>query len=755
MKNAQKPETSHLGKLIKDIKKGHFVIPDFQREFDWQPWDIRDLIKSIFLDYYIGSLLLWEEANDNYKKLSCEPLYAFEGKLNPEYIVLDGQQRLTALHYVFFNPIKPLKNRKNKMYFYIDIEELAFGNEDEAFAYHTSTKKFDSIFQKTEEQYNHCLFPLFVMGEGLYEIEKWFKNFETYWKNEILKTSKEDWENEEETKENYLKRINQYIKASNTLKVQIEDLLDSYEVSYISLSKNIEIGKVCEIFTHINQKGVKLDTFDLLNAISRPKNIYLKQMYRESSNILEDNIYPGFEMKSHILMVMSILEQNYCSPKYLYYLVPNETKKIKNTEGNIEEIILIKDSETFISKWDNAVLTIDKTLKSLKNARDFGAIKSNFLPYPSIVPALSAIKDYISKTNLKNEVDIHSKIKKWYWASIFGNRYSSSVESTSTKDYLDLKKWFNDEDQELECVTDFYREYKNIDLHKEGRSSSAIYKAIFNLFILNEARDWKTFELPEYDTLDDHHIVPKSWGKNKNLGMEINTILNRAPLSSDTNRKIIRDTLPNVYLKDMFENNEDEKVFEVLQSHLISRKATSILLRNPFNTEDYREFINERKQTILQEINNRILSDKPDLPENLKIIDNDLEELELDLRNCILEKMSIYTFIEIKEQLPQHIIDKVNGRIERERKKNPSLVEEKKEDVNYWMSFSDLQELQQIITSKTSWHFFEALFVSKDKFTNELNDIANLRNSIRHSREVDKITQMKGQASILWFKQQL
>ncbi|MCH1558286.1 MAG: DUF262 domain-containing protein [Flavobacteriaceae bacterium] len=74
MKNVQKPEKIHLGKLIEEIKKGRFVIPDFQREFDWEPWDVRDLIKSIFMDYYIGTLLLWEGNSENYQKLACAPL---------------------------------------------------------------------------------------------------------------------------------------------------------------------------------------------------------------------------------------------------------------------------------------------------------------------------------------------------------------------------------------------------------------------------------------------------------------------------------------------------------------------------------------------------------------------------------------------------------------------------------------------------------------------------------------------------------
>jgi uncharacterized protein with ParB-like and HNH nuclease domain len=55
MKNVSKPEKIHLGSLVEALKKGHFVIPDFQRDLEWKPWDVLDLIKSIFMDYYIGT----------------------------------------------------------------------------------------------------------------------------------------------------------------------------------------------------------------------------------------------------------------------------------------------------------------------------------------------------------------------------------------------------------------------------------------------------------------------------------------------------------------------------------------------------------------------------------------------------------------------------------------------------------------------------------------------------------------------------
>ncbi len=60
MKNEQTPLNISLGNLIGFLREGNYVIPDFQRAFEWNPWDVNDLLKSIFTDYYIGTISIWE-----------------------------------------------------------------------------------------------------------------------------------------------------------------------------------------------------------------------------------------------------------------------------------------------------------------------------------------------------------------------------------------------------------------------------------------------------------------------------------------------------------------------------------------------------------------------------------------------------------------------------------------------------------------------------------------------------------------------
>ena len=72
MKNVEKADRVHLGSLIDSLKKGHYVIPDFQRDFEWAPWDVLELIRSIFMDYYIGTLLLWKGNKENVKRITTQ-----------------------------------------------------------------------------------------------------------------------------------------------------------------------------------------------------------------------------------------------------------------------------------------------------------------------------------------------------------------------------------------------------------------------------------------------------------------------------------------------------------------------------------------------------------------------------------------------------------------------------------------------------------------------------------------------------------
>jgi len=742
MKNVETPDKITLSNLITEIKKGNYVIPDFQREFEWEPWDVRDLIKSIFMDYYIGTLLLWKASKENVKVLNCTPLYAFDEKGKPQHIVLDGQQRLSAIHYAFFDHSNSYPRRKSKYFYFVNILDLLMENYDDAFNYQIESKRIRQLISDKNLQFERHVFPLNLMENGAWEITGWIKGYKEYWDNKL---------NQDDLEEKDRKLLAKYIELGDSFSNILEELFNQYFISYIELDREISVAKVCDIFTNINSKGIALNIFDLLNAMLRPFDVYLKEMWH---NVMNDiNITADSKMKIYILQVMSILEQNYCSPKYLYYLVPTAKKTIKIDSKTTEEIVLIKDKEEFIKKWENSVGAIKKAIKKIQNPRDYGVINSSFLPYASIIPIFSAINHYVDSAQLTNRLDIKDKIKKWYWSSVFTNKYSSSVESTAAKDFQDLKRWFKDDTDEVDSVTEFTVEYKSLALENE-KKNSAVYNAIFNLMVIKGARDWSTFELPEYGELDDHHIVPQSWGKAiDGIGDKINTILNRTPLSPETNRFIINKQLPNVYLKKMFNDNapNTDKVYEVLESHFISRNAVEILLRESFNKEDYFEFLNERKKTIIETIKLKIISDEIDLPENLKKLNERLELLEIAFRDLIANILNPNSSNPFKEFVTGDIQEKVEMRINQHLKKNPNLEDTEFDDFRKKLDYFDLQEYCKLITLKNVWTHFEWIFKNKQQLQERFSKLGEFRNAIRHIRSVNEVTKLDGEAAIVWF----
>lgn len=743
MRDAQKPDHISLNSLITRLKEERFVIPDFQRDFEWKPWDIRDLMRSIFLDYYIGSLLLWKGKDENFDALSCEPVYATNGSSNREHIVLDGQQRLTAMNYAFTAPNVPLPTRHNPYYYYIRVDRFMAEEYDQAFEYDWNRKQRERTLGSTEYQYANHIFPLKVIGEDGWALPNWVQGYSAYWKGQQVEAQASGDSQAESSAELHTKN-------SELFGEHLRGITQQYQISYIELDRDIGVDKVCDIFTQINSKGIRLDVFDLINALLKPKGLQLKHMWREAKSRLE--FVESDKLNVYILQVMSILLQAYCSPKYLYFLLPGQEKSVRDPDGTRRKEVLIPDTVEFEKRWKHAVVALENAIKVLKHPQEYGAVSSKYLPYVSILPAFAAIRDVARSVEPSKQMDAQRKIRHWYWASIFNSRYSGSVESTTARDYLDMKEWIADDAAQPGLIAEFSQRFKNLELRKETSTQSSVYKGVFNLLVLKGARDWMTSDVPHHDELDDHHIVPVSRGKDdlELKGDAIHTILNRTPLTSDTNRKVIGNKLPNEYLPKLIEENGIEQVRGMMESHLISSKALDILLRTPFTPDDFDEFISERQKSIQDAIENLLIKERLDLSPQLRELDEAVETTELALRECVREVLS-----QEGKECPSHIVAKVKERIQRAAKKDASFDAEYYSELKGQLEYFDLRELQDTIQNKALWTDFEPRFKNKEALSAKFEQLAEMRNGIRHSRNLSEITRKEGEAALLWFKEVL
>jgi hypothetical protein len=738
MKDAQKPDHVSLNTLVGRLREGRFAIPNFQREFEWKPWDIRDLMRSIFLDYYIGSLLLWKSKPENFAALACERLYgdsSEEGK--PEHIVLDGQQRLTAMHYAFLAPDVPAPSRANRFLYFIRVDRFMAEAYDEAFEYDW-TQRGVRLLEDAATQFETHFFPLSIIGKGGWALPNWVQAYERHW--QARETNARESGDEIATRE-------AAAHAANARKFgeHLQGITEQYQIAYIELDRDLALDKVCDIFTQINSRGIRLDVFDLVNALLTPKGLELKRLWRESSPRLafaeteRANVY--------VLQVMSILRQAYCSPKYLYYLLPGQEKSVREVDGSLRKQVLVPTIEEFEQRWRQAVDALEAAINLLRHPQEFGAIASRFLPYVSILPAFASVQASARELPPARQLDAKRKIGHWYWASVFTNRYSGSVESTTARDFLDVKSWFTDDAAEPGLIEEFRSRFRTLDLRKETKRGSSVYNGIFNLLVIRGAKDWRTGDAPQYGDLDDHHIVPKS--QEKRFGGLVDSVLNRTALSAETNRVVIGKRLPNEYLPDLIRQSGEGLVRATLESHFISSAALDILLRSPFTPVDFEEFLAERQRTIVDAIEDLLVKERLDLSPRLRELDADIERVELGLRRLISRAL--------KEpvNLPGHVLQKADERIAAASKKNAVLNPGRYGTLEGKLEYCDLRELQDTIVGKAQWPQFEQCFLNKDGLGVRFGQLAELRNGIRHSRAVDAVSRKDGEAALLWFSEVL
>ncbi len=736
MKDAQKPDHVSLNNLIKQLKAGKFVIPDFQRDFEWKPWDVKDLMRSIFLDYYIGSLLLWKAKPESIQSLACEPIYGYSEEGRPEYIVLDGQQRLTALYYVFHAPDIEFPQRNSRFMYFIRVDKFMDEEYDDSFEYGWTKWAYDLV-QNREKQFQTHYFPLSVIGKSDWSLPNWLQDYEKYWQERAEATGSNG---------NMIahQKASRNAENAGNFGSYIKDLTELYQIAYIELDREIEIDKVCDIFTQINSKGIRLDVFDLLNALLKPKGLQLKHMWRAAEPRL--SFINSDRLNVYALQVMSILSQAYCSPKYLYYLIPGQEKKMRNADGSLRTEILIPTPDDFVKLWNKSIKAMVSSVDVLKHPQEYGAIASQFLPYVAILPAFTALQVKADELPATRQLDAKRKIRYWYWASVFTNRYSGSVESMSARDYLDTCAWFDDDAAEPPVIAEFKARFKSIEFRNEVKRGTSIYNGIINLLILNGARDWATGAIPLFGDLDDHHIVPKDWGNKNNIGNVIDSILNRTPLTSKTNRNVIRDRLPNEYLPDLIDANGEELVRETLASHFISPAAFDILMRKPFSKEDFEAFLDERQKSIQEAIEDLLIKQRLKLPVRLRDLDAKIEVIELSLRKLVDEKLNGDV-----NKLPRHILTKIQERLQTAGRRNPAMDAEYYQTLLGSLEYADLREIEDTIVSKDLWPLFAEQLGSKGILATRFSQLGELRNSIRHSRVVTEVTERDGEAAILWF----
>lgn len=105
----------NLKSIIEEIQKNEIMLPDFQRQFDWDLEKQSGLVASVLTKLPVGGILLLKADSKDYKskRIGLDSKEGITGSIpSKTNFLLDGQQRMTCLTNVFSDVIHEASEKK-------------------------------------------------------------------------------------------------------------------------------------------------------------------------------------------------------------------------------------------------------------------------------------------------------------------------------------------------------------------------------------------------------------------------------------------------------------------------------------------------------------------------------------------------------------------------------------------------------------------------------------------------------------------
>jgi len=536
-----------LKELLGQIHVGESVLPDFQREFVWDPNMTMELIISIAENFPAGSLLRIRNTKNLFAFREFEGAPLLKGR-KPTYLILDGQQRLTSLYQAFYGV--------GESRYYLDLRHLMEGKDFEDSIFHLrSNHKRVKQYENFDVQAKDLILPLDVLKDGSGGYSKWVRKVSRHQSHEKARHELED-------------RLDSVDDSIQTI--------DDYRFPVVTLSDGTEAEAVCTIFETLNRTGVKLSPFELLTARFWHQNLNLRQRWADA--IEKYPVIADFEVDPYYsLQIVS--------------LIARTAPSCKRSE------VMTLDKRMVEENWDAAIESLGQALSFLQS--ECGVLSPAWLPYITIVVPMAAIFARTLKLSGPRIGAARDKINKWFWCSVFGQKYESSPNSQSALDFGEVTRWIDG--GEMPDSVRSLRFEPNV-LRETTARQRAIYRGTIALMLRHRARDFHshkplTLEVINENHVDDHHIFPNKYLERQGLTARLRDCVLNHTLIDRTTNIIIRDRAPSDYMAEIREERKDSKFKELLNSHLLPSGKDS-----PFWDDDYETFLKWRQDAIFEQI---------------------------------------------------------------------------------------------------------------------------------------------------------
>jgi len=566
-----------IGKLMDDIEIGDIALPDIQRPFVWYKKisKIRDLFDSIYRGYPIGYLLFWENANrSDYKNIGFDE----KKRKIPRFLIIDGQQRLTAFFAVMKNQEVLTPDYESKTI------KIAFRPIDALF-------KVGDAATDRDPEYIPNLSALWS-GEGDFAI---ISNFIS-----ALKEKREITKEEEKT-------------ISSNIQSLIN--INKYPLTALEIAPNLEEEIVSDIFVRINSQGVSLTQADfiltLLSVYWEEGRKEIEQFCIDSRKIPEkETRFSSFNYlikpdPDDILRVLVGLAFHRAKMKDIYSIIRGRDMET----GEFSEELRMQQFNKL--KFNLPIILDNTNWQSFLKILIGGGYKDEELISSKSAVLFSYIIYLIGKQNFNTQNhELQRIIGRWFVMSSLTGRYSSSPETAFEKDLNRIKEFNPDgfiSGLEKIISENLTNDFWDITLVGQMETSSArspeanaFYAALnklgspvlFSRKLVGDLYD-PSLKIKK-KRLEKHHIFPRNYlismygfDKNKDKA-KINQIANMTFLEFEDNIEI-SDDKPSEYFEMVQKRFSESEIKEMLAQHAIPEN---------FYQLEYGEFLQERRKLM-------------------------------------------------------------------------------------------------------------------------------------------------------------
>lgn len=578
--------------LLSNIKSGSIAIPEMQRPFVWDSSKVRDLVDSLYKGFPIGYIIVWQNPDVKLKDGT---------KATGKKVLIDGQQRITAMAAAIVG--------------------------QEVLDDHYKWKTISIAFNPLEEKFE-------VSNNAIQNSPKWIPDivpilepaFDTF--SFVIEYCQRN------NISDQMPRINAII---NKLRA-----IQNNSLGVITLSEDLDIDSVTEIFIRINSKGVVLSQADFAMSKISSNEIYGGNVTRKTIDYfchLLESPNDLKEIKANDIAFASLDEfeaikwaASKVSP--IYKTTYNDILRVAFTykfkRGRLADLVSLLSGRDFETREYKEEIEED-SFRKLHTAVLQAVNQTNYERYLMIVRSTGIVRaSLIRSKNVLNfgyilylalrEQNIDSNkieqlVRRWIALTILTGRYSGSSESYF--DY-DIKRFFSCDDPmdylKLTEAGELSDAFWDVNLVQRLNTSVAS-SPYFNMFLVAQVKSHdKGFLSTQVDVEamlenrgDIHHLFPKNYLTKHGIPQaQYNQIANYVFLQQEINIKISNKS-PNEYMAEVYEQCRTKTPVyggivdeEVLRSNLTQNCIPDNFAQ--MTIADYPDFLEKRRKLMAAKI---------------------------------------------------------------------------------------------------------------------------------------------------------